>query len=89
MADVGLDLGIPSAADFSDAARRWGGWAIGMGSPTQQILANLVIFVVAVVSSSVTFGATLIIAALAMFFGFVGIVRLIPVVDKYWPLNQG
>jgi hypothetical protein len=87
MASVSTDLGLPSLSDASGTAKRWGGWAIGMGTPSQQILANIVIFFVALVSSTVTLGATLLIALFAMFFGGIGVVRLIPVVNAFWPLG--
>ena len=88
MAGASLDVGIlPSPGEFASLAKTWGGWAVGMGTPGQQILSNLVIFVVALLSSAVSLGATLIIAFLAFIgLGF-GILRLIPFVNRYWPLG--
>lgn len=45
--------------------------------PAKQVAANLLLFIIALVSSSVTLGATLVLAAIFLFFGSVGIVRLL------------
>lgn len=45
--------------------------------PTKQIAANLLLFIIALVSSSVTLGATLILAAIFFTFGWIGVARLV------------
>jgi len=45
--------------------------------PRRQVAANLVLFLAAMLSSSVTLGATLVIAAIALVFGSVGIARIL------------
>jgi len=44
--------------------------------PRRQVAANLVLFLAALLSSSVTLGATLVIAAIALVFGLIGIARI-------------
>ena len=51
--------------------------------PVQQIAANLLLFIPALLSSSVTLGATLILAAIFFTFGSIGVVRLL------WQLVMG
>lgn len=45
--------------------------------PTKQIAANLLLFIIALLSSSVTLGATLVLAFLFFGFGSLGIARLV------------
>lgn len=45
--------------------------------PRRQVAANLLLFLAALLSSSVTLGATLVIAALALVFGTIGILRIL------------
>jgi hypothetical protein len=59
-------------------------WLFGMlqmvvwaDDPVKQVAANLLLFIVALLSSSVTLGATLILAAIFATFGVIGLVRLI------------
>jgi hypothetical protein len=78
---------VPSLGTASATVRRWGGWAIGMGTPGQQLLANLVVFLIALISSTVTLGATLIIAVFALIFGAIAVLRFIPQLNALWPLG--
>ena len=87
MASVGVDLGLFNPGNLASLAKQWGGWALGFGSPSQQILANTVIFLAALLSSAVSLGATLVIAALAFFWFWIGVLRLVPQVNAYWPLG--
>jgi len=45
--------------------------------PVQQVAANLLLFIIALLSSSVTLGATLILAIIFFAFGTVGLIRLV------------
>ncbi len=45
--------------------------------PARQVAANLLLFIIALLSSSVTLGATLVLAAIFFMFGMVGVARLL------------
>lgn len=45
--------------------------------PSTQVAANLLLFIIALVSSSVTLGATLILAFIFFVFGTIGVARLV------------
>lgn len=82
--DFGLDLTNPKT--WLRAGMNVGKKAIGTGSPAEQIVANLVVIITAALSSTVTWGAGLLIAFIALPFLALGFLRLIPAVNKRWPL---
>lgn len=45
--------------------------------PVNQVAANLLLFIIALVASTVTLGATLVLASIFFTFGTIGIIRLI------------
>lgn len=57
-----------------------------MGTPAEQILATTIVGVALIISSSVSFGATLVLVPVVAFWWIVGWIRLIPGVEGYWPL---
>lgn len=61
--------------------------AFGFSTPNDQILASFVLVIFALLSSLITFGATLVLVGVFIFTLFVGVLRLVPVVNHYWPLN--
>lgn len=61
--------------------------AVGMGTPGDQIVAGIILGVFIIVSSSFSFGATLVLAPLAFAMVGLGALRLIPQVDSIWPLS--
>lgn len=63
--DFGLDIADP--ATYWPTAKKAVGAAIGTGTPAEQVIAALVIGFAAIVSSTVTLGATLLIALPALF----------------------
>lgn len=62
--------------------------AFGFGSPGNQLVSSVVLGVVAFLSSTITFGATLVLVALFTFTAGVGLVRFVPVVNAFWPLPE-
>jgi hypothetical protein len=62
--------------------------AFGGGEPGEMIEASFVLGVAAFVSSIISFGATLVFVGLFAFTGFLGALRFIPVVEKYWPVGE-
>jgi len=67
-------------------AEKYGRGALGMGTPAEQILATTIVGVALIISSSVSFGATLVLVPVVAFWWIVGWIRLIPGVEGYWPL---
>jgi|GEM_PF-435141 hypothetical protein len=66
-------------------------WLFGMlkmvvwaDNPVNQVAANLLLFIIALVSSSVTLGATLILASIFATFGTIGIARLVWMLVANW-----
>lgn len=72
--DFGLDITDPSS--YIPFIWSFGTKAAGTGTPAEQIVASITIAAVAFASSYVTFGATLVIVIPALFFAFVGFLRL-------------
>jgi len=66
--------------------QKFGRWTLGMGTPGQQMLGSTIVGVVVLVSSSVSFGVTLILLPIVVFWFLVGALRLIPFVNSLWPL---
>lgn len=77
---------LPSYGGMSSIAQKYGRWALGMGSPGEQILATTIVGVVVLVSSTVSLGATLVLLPVVAFWWLIGWFRLIPGVNGYWPL---
>jgi len=69
-----------------DKAQKFGRWTLGMGTPAQQILGSTIVGVAVLVSSTVSLGATLVLVPLVAFWWSVGVLRLIPFVNQFWPL---
>lgn len=62
--------------------------ALGLGSPQEQVIASLVLTVVAVLSSIISLGATLVLAAFFLFITLpIGLIRHVPPVEDHWPLG--
>ena len=59
---------------------------VGVGDPVEQIVAAAILGVLIIASSSITLGWTLVLVPVALLFGLIGIVRLIPAVDELYPL---
>ena len=72
--DFGLDITDPGT--WVPFIWSFGTKAAGVGTPAEQIVAATTITAVAIATSYLTFGATLVIAIPATFFAFVGFVRL-------------
>jgi len=72
--DFGLDFTDPST--WVPFIWSFGTKAAGVGTPAEQIVASITIAAVAVAASYLTLGATLIVVLPALFFAFVGFVRL-------------
>lgn len=62
--------------------------ALGFGSPKQQIKASTALGVTAVISSFVTLGVTIVFVAVFAATFAVGVIRLWPVVNRFWPLPE-
>jgi hypothetical protein len=74
-------------ADIVDRTTDMTADAIGMGTPGDQIVAGLVLGVFIIISSSFSFGATVVLAPLAFAMVGLGVLRLVPQIDSLWPLN--
>lgn len=59
---------------------------VGTGTPGEQIAAAIVLAVIIIASSSVTLGWTLVLVPVAILFAGIGILRLVPWIDRRWPL---
>jgi len=70
----------------TSTAQKFGRWSLGMGTPAQQILATTIVGVALILSSSVSFGATLVLVPVAALWWVVGWFRLVPGVESFWPL---
>jgi hypothetical protein len=62
--------------------------AFGFDTPYAQIRGSVVLGILAVLSSVLTLGATLVFVGVFAVTGFVGIVRHIPIVEEVWPLPE-
>jgi len=60
---------------------------IGTGSPEQQIVASIVLAAFVIMTSSIGLVATLILVPFVLLFAAIGFLRLLPAVDKRWPLS--
>jgi hypothetical protein len=83
---VDLDFGLTDPSTWIPAAMRVGGYAVGTGTPAEQITASTLVIVLAAASSALTFGITLFVVLLALPFLAVGLLRLVPAVNERWPL---
>ena len=72
--DFGLDIADPST--WIPFIWDFGLKSVGTGTPAEQIVASITIAALAFASSYITFGATLVVVIPALFFAFVGFVRL-------------
>lgn len=59
-------------------------WSLGTDSPIKQITASFALLLFALITSWVTLGATLVLVGFFAVTMFIGVVRLVPVVDRYW-----
>lgn len=73
--DFGLDFTDPST--WVPFIWDFGLKSVGTGTAAEQIVASVTIAAVAFATSYLTFGATLIVVVPALFFAFVGFVRLV------------
>jgi len=73
--DTGIDLTDPRS--WARAGIKYGKKAVWAEEPREQVATNLVIIVAAVLSSTVTLGATILIAFLAAPFFAIGVIRLV------------
>jgi hypothetical protein len=82
------DIIIPAVYDTAVWLTNQVPLALGGGEPGEMIEASFVLGVAAVVSSLISFGATLVFVGLFAFTGFLGALRFIPVVEEYWPIGE-
>lgn len=72
--DFGFDVADPQS--YLTAAMNVGLFAVGTGSPEEQIVAAAIVIVVGISSSFITLGATVFVVFLGLFFLAVGFARL-------------
>lgn len=88
MAAVSFGFDIADPKTWFRTLMRVGLYAVGTGSAAEQIVSNVIIIVVASLSSAVTWGAGILIALFAVPFLALGFLRLILTVNQYWPLGR-
>lgn len=85
--ETGYEILPPSIADTIQWFLKSIPRAFGFGTPEQMITGSVALAVVSVLSSFVTFGATLALLVVWAVTFSLGVLRLVPVVNAYWPLN--
>lgn len=83
--DLGFDVADPST--YWPTAKRVVGYALGTGTPEEQMIANLVISFAAILSSLVSLGATLLVVLLTIPLFFIGVLRLWGPFNSVWPIG--
>ena len=81
-----MNANLPSYDGIASKATKFGRWGIGMGTPAQQILATTIVFFALVATSAISAGATLVLAPVVAFWWILGVFRLVPGVNQFWPL---
>jgi len=81
--DFGFSIGDPET--YLPTIMRVGKYTIGTGSPAEQIVSAVVVLVGALVSTTLTLGATAVLVLLTLPFLALGFLRLIPAINRLWP----
>lgn len=60
---------------------------VGIGSPEEQIIYSFLVGVAIIATSSIGLVFTLMLLPIPIFFGVIGILRLVPAIDSAYPLS--
>lgn len=81
--DINAGLDMIQPREWVETGFKYAKMAVWAKDPINQVAANLVIIVVAMISSTVSLGATLVIAVISFPFLVLGLLRL------FWSIIQG